>query len=170
MARRMTPAYRVALGGVLAALSLAVQLLGGLISVATYVTPMLSMLALQLVLRICGKRTAWAWYGAVSLLGILIAPDKEAAAVFAAVGYYPILKPGFDRFPLAWIGKICWFNGVILLLYRLMMTVLGVDAVQRDFQEISFAMVLTLLALGNFTFFALDKLLGLPVLRRRFHG
>lgn len=170
MARRITPAYKVALGGVLAALSVAVQCLGGLIPVATYVTPMLSMIALQLVLQICGKNTAWAWYGAVSILGILIAPDKEAAAVFAAIGYYPVLKPRFERLPLAGLWKACFFNAVILILYRLMMTVFGVAAVLEDFREISFAMVLILLALGNFTFFTLDKLLGSPKLRRLAHG
>lgn len=160
----------MALGGLLAALAIAVQCLGGLIPVATYVTPMLSMVALQIVLQICGKSTAWAWYGAVALLGLLMAPDKEASAVFIALGYYPILKPAFDKCPLAAVCKAIYFNAVILLLYWLMLRVLGLSTVQEDFQEISAAMMAVLLVLGNFTFFTLDKLLVSPGLRRICHG
>lgn len=168
--RQITPAYKMALGGVLAAMSIAVQCMGGLIPVATYVTPMLSIVALQIVLQICGKATAWAWYGAVALLGLLVAPDKEASAVFIALGYYPILKPFFDRCPLASACKGLYFNAVILLLYWLLLQVLGLGTVQEDFREISVVMIAVLLVLGNFTFFTLDKLLVSPRLRRIGHG
>ena len=47
----------------------------------------------QAVLKTCGVRIAWAWYGAVAILSLLLAPDKEAAAVFAFLGYYPIVTP-----------------------------------------------------------------------------
>ena len=86
-----SPAAKISLGGMLAALALVIMNLVGLIPVATFVCPMLCMMILTLVVRFCGKRIGWAWYGAVSILSILLAPDKEAAAIFIFLGYYPIL-------------------------------------------------------------------------------
>ena len=91
--KRKTPASRIALGGVLAALAVVIMSLGGLIPVMTYVSPMLCALLLKIVLELCGVRIAWAWYGAVALLAALLSADKEAAAVFIFLGYYPIVKP-----------------------------------------------------------------------------
>ena len=82
-----TQARKTALGGMLAALAVVLMTMGGMIPVATYVVPMICMLILKLVASLCGIRIAWAWYGAVTLLGLLLCPDKEAAAVFAALGY-----------------------------------------------------------------------------------
>ena len=94
---RKTPASKIAFGGIFAALALVIMNLGSLIPVATYVCPMLCMLILALVTGMCGNRIGWAWYGAVAILSVLMAPDKEAAAVFVFLGYYPIIKPRFDR-------------------------------------------------------------------------
>ena len=46
--KRKTPASRIALGGVLAALAVVIMSLGGLIPIMTYVSPMLCALVLQL--------------------------------------------------------------------------------------------------------------------------
>ena len=84
---KKTPAYSAALGGVMAALAVVIMCLGTLIPVATFICPMVCILLAQLVLKTCGARYGWAWYGAVAVLSLLLAPDKEAAAVFAALGY-----------------------------------------------------------------------------------
>ena len=87
----------IAFGGMMAALATTIMCLGGLIPIATFTTPVISMLILAYVTKICGKRIGWAWYGAVAILGLMLAPDKEAAAVFTFIGFYPIVKPVFDR-------------------------------------------------------------------------
>ena len=69
-------ARTIALGGVMAALAVTVMSMGGLIPVATYVSPVLCMLMLNLVIRLCGVRIAWAGYGAVALLSLLLSADK----------------------------------------------------------------------------------------------
>ena len=74
--RKSTPAANMALGGVFAALSLVIMGLGGMIPVATYVCPVMIMVLLQIVLTLCGSRIAWAWYGAVAILSLLISPYK----------------------------------------------------------------------------------------------
>ena len=149
----------MALGGLLAALAVVVMSMGTLIPVATYVCPMLCALVLQLVLKICGKRVAWAWYGAVSVLSLLMAPDKEAAAIFLALGFYPIVKPGLDRRKGKWLLKGLFFNGMILLTYWVLLHLFGMAQLVSEFTEMGTLLAAVLLLLGNVTFFLLDRLL-----------
>lgn len=149
----------MALGGILAALAVVTMSMGTWIPVATYVCPMLCTVILQFVLKTCGRRVAWAWYGVVSLLSLLLAPDKEAAAVFLVLGYYPILKPKLDRMKGKWFWKGLLFNGVILATYWVLMHLLGFHALAAEFSEMGTFLVILMLLLGNMTFFLLDKLL-----------
>lgn len=153
-------AKKMALGGILAALAVVIMAMGGLIPVATYVCPMLCMLLLQVVAGQCGSRVAWAWYGAVAILGLLMGPDKEAAAVFVFLGYYPILKPRMDKLPFQWLWKGALFNIAILSMYWLLMHLFGMAALASEFQELGTWMLGLLLVLGNLTFFLLDRALS----------
>ena len=167
MASKRTPASLAALGGMLAALAVVIMSMGTLIPVATYVCPMLCAVLLQVVLKACGSRIAWAWYGAVAVLSMLLSPDKEAAAVFVFLGYYPILKPRLDRARLPWLWKGLLFNGATFLLYGLLLRFLGLEQVVSEFAEMGVAMTLLTLVLGNITFFLLDRLLGMGPKRRK---
>lgn len=149
----------MALGGILAALAVVIMSMGTLIPVATYVCPMLCAILLQLILKICGEKIAWGWYGAVSILSLLMAPDKEAAAVFLALGYYPIVKPKLNRLKGKWFWKLLYFNAVILLTYWLLMHLFGFAQLAAEFSEMGAIMTAVMLLLGNLTFFLLDKLL-----------
>lgn len=155
-----TEARRIALGGMLAALACVIMGMGGLIPVATYVVPMLCIFLLQFVFRSCCGRIAWAWYGAVAILGLLLCPDKEAAAVFLALGYYPIVKPRLDRKKLSWLWKGLLFNGTILILYWLLLNLFGLKQVVQDFEEVGTVMSAVLLVMGNIVFVLIDVLLG----------
>ena len=165
--KRNTPASAIALGGVMAALAVVIMSLGGLIPVATYVSPMLCALLLQLVLKTCQERIAWAWYGAVALLSCLLSPDKEAAAVFVFLGYYPIVKPKLDSRRAKWLWKGLLFNISVAVMYFLLLKVLGMDELSAEFADMGFWMLAVLLILGNVTFFLLDRLLGMKPRRRR---
>lgn len=152
-------ARTIALGGVMASLAVTVMSMGGLIPVATYVSPVLCMLMLNLVIRLCGVRIAWAWYGAVALLSLLLSADKEAAAVFAFLGYYPIVKPKLDKLRFSMLWKLILFNTVMILMYRLLMSVFGMDALAEEFRIMDTVMLLITLLLGNVTFLLLDRIL-----------
>ena len=165
--RKRTPASCMALGGVLAALAVVIMALGGMIPVATYVIPVMVMLILQAVLLFCGKRVAWAWYGAVAFLSCLMCPDREAAFVFLFLGYYPIIKPWMDGHKFAIVWKALFFNAAIVLLYWLLMHLMGMGALQQEFQEMGTFLIVTLLFLGNITFFMLDFILGRRLRRRK---
>ena len=160
MQSKRTPASNIALGGIFAALAVVLMNLGTLIPVATYVCPMLCALLLEVVRKICGSRIAWAWYGSVAILSLLMAPDKEAAAVFVCIGYYPIVKPLLDRRKASWFWKGLLFNASILTMYWLLMHLFGLDQLTAEFEEMGIVMTGVLLTLGNVTFFLLDRLLG----------
>ena len=155
----------IALGGVMAALAVVIMCMGGLIPVATFVCPMLCMFMLSMVLKSCGKRMAWAWYGAVAILGALLGPDKEAAAVFAFLGYYPISKAKLDTLPAKWLWKGLLFNAAILVMYWLLMHLFGMDQIAAEFEEMGTVMILLTLVLGNVTFFLMDRLLSIQFRR-----
>ena len=160
MNKKKTPAGQMALGGVLGALAVVIMSLGTLIPVMTYVCPMACALLLEVVRLTCGQRVAWAWYGAVAILGLLLSPDKEAAALYAFIGYYPIVKPKMDGKKLSWLYKGVLFNGCIVLMYFFLLRILGMEALAEEFRELGGIMLLVLLLLGNVTFFLLDRLLS----------
>ena len=95
---RWTTSKQMALCGVLAALAVSTMVLGGLFPAATYFCPVLACLMLVPVTQTCGRRIAWAWYGAVAILSCLLCPDVEASALFVFLGYYPIVKGGWTGF------------------------------------------------------------------------
>ena len=159
MANR-SKAASIALGGVMAALAIVIMALGGMIPMATFVCPMLCMLLLRLIAKQCGSRVAWAWYGAVAILSCLLSPDKEAAAVFVFLGYYPVVKPKMDRLPMQWLWKGLLFNGAILAMYALLIYLFGMAELMAEFAEMGKVMTAATLVLGNLTFFLLDKVLG----------
>ena len=161
-------AQKIALGGLMAALAIVIMCLGGLIPFATFVCPMLCCMITKLVLSMCGKRIAWAWYGAVAILSVLMAPDKEAAAVFVFLGYYPIVKPWMDKLKLSWLWKGVLFNCAFLLMYWLLIHILGLSEIANDYEEAGIVMSIVMLLLGNVTFFMLDLVLGRRLMRR--HG
>ncbi len=165
---RYNLAYSVALGGILAALAVGILAMGTLIPVATFVCPMLCMVLLRVVLERCGGRIGWAWYGAVAILGVLLAPDKEAAAVFVFLGCYPIVKPKMDALPASWVWKTVYFNAVILLMYWLLIHLFGMAQLAQEYAQLGIAMTAVTLLLGNAAFFLLDRLLGMRI--RRKHG
>lgn len=163
---RNNPASSVALGGVFAALAVVIMCLGGMIPMATFVCPMVCMGLLEAVRGRCGGRMGWAWYGAVAILSVLLGPDKEAAATFVFLGYYPLIKPKLDSLRLKCILKGIYFNAVILLMYWLLIHLFGMEQLMAEFAEMGTVLLIVTLLMGNVTFFLLDKLLEVKFRRK----
>lgn len=157
---RHNAAKSIAMGGVLAALAVVIMCLGGIIPIATYVCPMLCTILLTFVLQSSGRRIAWAWYAAVSMLVLLLGPDKEAAIVFVFLGYYPIIKPWIDKKRLPFLWKLLIFNVSIAVMYALMVWLFRLEQVILEFQEMGAVLTLITLLLGNAALFLLDVVLG----------
>ena len=160
-------AKAIALGGVMAALAVVIMCMGGMIPVATYVCPAICAILLAVVLRYTGRRIAWSWYAAVSVLSLLLGPDKEAAAVFVFLGYYPIIKPWVDGRKAPFLWKLMIFNLSIGILYTLLLYLFRLEQVVRDFHELGLVLTLITLVLGNVVLFILDLLLTRMAGRRK---
>ena len=156
-----------AICGIFAGLAISIMYFGGLIPIATYVTPMLCIIIMQIILHGCGKRFAWTWYIAVSILSLLLSPDKEAALLFLFLGGYPCLKQIFERSRLHMILKLLYFNASISVLYYLVCTILGLSEIQKEYSEFNRIGLIVFLVLGNITFLLLDRILSFKFRKKR---
>ena len=95
----------------------------------------------------------------VAILSMLLGPDKEAAGVFLLLGYYPMLKPVFEKWPVSWLWKLLLFNGAVTLLYTLVLRLMGHENATDEFTGFGIAGLAVLLVLGNVTFFLMDRVL-----------
>lgn len=151
---------QMALCGLLTALAVVLMILAGVIGIGTFLGPVLAMAALLPVLEEYGTKAAAVDYAATAILGLLLVPELELAMVFAAFGWYPILRPHIMRISsrlLQWIVKIGICTAVILLLYGVLLRAFGMTA---DLIDTAPLFNLLLLVLGVFTFLMMDLALG----------
>ncbi len=153
--------HNIAFGGLMAALAVVVMCLIGLIPLATFVCPMICILICAIVYKNCGCKISCAWYGAVALLSIFFAPDKEGALIFLFLGYYPILKIKFDKYnkALSLLYKVLYFNASIVLVYVLLLHTLGLSDLTSEYQTFGRWFGIFLAFLGNICFALLDFIL-----------
>lgn len=164
---RRNDTKRIALAGILAAFAVVIMCLGGLIPVATYICPMLCCLTQLVVFCFCGKHLAWTWFVVVSMLSLLMSPDKEAAFVFLALGYYPLIKFSLEKRKFSPVLKMLFFNSSILLTYAALIHLMGMNALVEENMELGYIGLLLMLVLGNVTFFILDRLLTITARKLR---
>ena len=127
----------------------------GIFPGATYCAPLLASLVLIPAQEECGTRAAWGLFTAAALLSLLLCADKEAALLFAALGYYPILKARFDAVRPGLLSRLCklaFFNAAVLAAYAVLLFVLVSDTARAEFREMGKAMTAALLLGGNIVF------------------
>lgn len=119
--------FQIAFGGISCALCIIMMLSVGLFPILVYVFPMLSSLVIFAVNYECGIKTAAASYISVSLLSLILSPDKESALLFLFFfGCYPLLSGYIDRLKSAlfrWIVKFAFFNAAMVASYFLLIKV-----------------------------------------------
>ena len=153
----------MALGGLMAAVCVVIMSLGSLIPVNTYLCPVLCILIGRVVLDRCGKRIGWCFYMSVALLSLLLAPDREAALVYAFLGYYPIIRPWFQRLgPAKSAAKLAFFTLAGTASYGVLLLVMGAGAAMDEGWLLTAVTVL----LWDILFLLVDRLLGRPVRKR----
>lgn len=151
-------AKKVAFGAVVAALSLVLMLLTGIIPVGTYALPCLSGILLTIIVFEFGVPWAFGVYFAVSVLSFLMVSDKEAALYYVLIlGVYPILKSLFERIPFKWLSfvlKLVYFNASAVAAFYLSIYVLSIPV--ESFSLFGVNMPLVFLLAGNFVFAVYD--------------
>lgn len=154
---------RVALGGMVAALSVVLMLLTGVLPFLTYAVPAMAGMLMVVTVIECGRKWALMVYIAVSLLSLLLAPDKVAAFVFVFfLGYYPILKSVLEHIPtrfLEWLVKLVIFNVSITAAYIVMIYGLQMPDVMTEMGGLGRFTGVVTLGLANIVFVIFDKAL-----------
>lgn len=165
-----SPSRKIALCGVLGALSVVVMLLGAALQIGTYAAPMFAAFLLVPVLEEYGIRYALLLYATTSVLGILLVPEPELSLFYTLViGYYPVLRHLLRKVhPAVLRGflKCLLFNLTTALVYLLLSVVVG-PAVLQEFTAEGTGVLVLLLAMGNFAFFLCDRALGAVTLYYR---
>ena len=154
---------QMALGGMLTAVAVVIMCLGSLIPVNTYVCPVLCILITRVVLERCGRRIGWCYYIATAVLSLMLAPDREAALVYAFLGYYPMIRPFFEKLGVfAWYAKLLLFTLAGGASYGMLLLVMGAGAAMSEGWVLTVVTVL----LWDALFLLTDRLLGLPLKKR----
>ena len=120
----MKKSSKISLCGMMCALSVVFMFLTGVFPYATYALPALAGLTLIVLVVETSKKWAFIAYLAISLISLLVAPDRMAALLFILFfGYYPIVKSVLEtkckRVP-EWIWKLVLFNAAVVVTYCLM--------------------------------------------------
>ena len=114
MKNRKLLSFKVALGGVIAALSLLLMLVAGVTTSLVYAIPMITGAFLMVLVIEFGSGFAWLEYLAISIISMLLLGNKEAAIMYVAFfGYYPIIKSFIEKHTrkvLGWVVKYAIFN------------------------------------------------------------
>lgn len=158
---KKTPAYRVALCGILGALAVVLMMLGGTVPVAVYCCPLLACLLLVPLLELFSGKICLGWYAVVSVLSLLLCPDKETALVFTFLGWYPIARSTLNRLPKLprIVAKLLIFNTAVVAMYALMIYVFQMQAVVEEFRTTGLPLLIVMAVLANAAFIVLDILL-----------
>ena len=149
--------------GMAAALCVALMLLGTIIPIAMFIAPAVASFLIATVCMECGITMAWTAYAAVSLLGLLFVPDKEIALIFTVLlGYYPLVKPKFDRIrprALQLVCKLLLCNGAVLAMYGLLLVLVPAGSISQELRTTALAVSLATLVMGNVAFVLYDRAL-----------
>ena len=148
---------KIALGGLLAALSLVCMLLT-IFPFADYALPALAGVLLIPIVLESGVKWGFMVYAVVGILNAILTPSLEAKVLFIAFfGYYPVLKALIERIrfrPLEWAAKLLLFNGTFVAAYWLMLHVFALPADSLELFGVN--VPLLLLGTGNIVFVIYD--------------
>lgn len=112
----MKKSGKIALGGMLSALSTAILWLGSLFPGYAIASAAAAGVVPAVAVVQNGTKTGFAVYGITSLLGLLILPQKNSAIWYLAIfGYYGVVKSYLERVQsqfTEWIGKVVLYTAV----------------------------------------------------------
>lgn len=101
------------ISGMVSALSVVIMLLTNIMPSMMYVIPIITGAVVFAVNEIIGKKWALGVFFVTSFISFILLTDKEAALNYTLFfGYYPLLKPLYEKLPkvLSWGVKVLTFN------------------------------------------------------------
>lgn len=159
--RKPANSAKIAVCGILTALSVTALVLSGFLGVMTYAAPMIIGGLLIVPVKEYGTKAAFTMFAAVSLLGVMLVTDKELAFFYLLMfGHYPIIQTYINRIRLRVVRgviKAAVFNGCSVLAIWLASIVTGIPIFDTDSPVL--VMVLFYFVVGNFAFVFYDHAL-----------
>ena len=163
MKKNQRKSWAMAYCGIVAALCVALMLLGAVSPIAMFIAPAVAGFLIATVCVECGLQMALTAYAAVSLLALLFVPDKEVALIFTVLlGYYPLVKPKLERIRPALMRGVCKLllcNGAVLAMYGLIYLLVPMGSISQELRTTAMAATLVTLAMGNVAFLLYDRAL-----------
>ncbi len=149
--------FKVALCGMITALSIVFMLIGSLFSVLVYCSPILAGICVAIVAEEFGAKYAVCVYCAVSVLAMVLVSDKEEVIVFLLLaGFYPILKYKIkkQKIFIRIAIKALYINLMCSAYYFIAITFLGIP------KESFGTNTVFIVAIANFVMFTYDLALS----------
>ena len=153
--------------GMMTALSVVLMILGHVLGLGLYISPLLAGLCLMPIGQKFGPKYQWLVWGAASLLSFILVSEMEQNLMYLTVfGLYPILQPMFEQLPrrLVLPCKLLYFNAVFIAVEALVVFLIAPEIMPGW-------MFILLVALGNVVFLLYDRLLPRAhLLLRKYFG
>lgn len=144
---------RIVVCGALCALAVIILYLGALIEVLDLSMGAIASLVIVLIVIEMGYSFAWVSYAAISVLSVILLPQKLPAIMFAAfMGFYPIIKSYVEKLnssAIRWCLKLIVANAAFFAMFFIIKYFMP-DQLESD------AMMLTLYVLANGAFVLYD--------------
>lgn len=150
---------RIAVCGIIAALSLVFMMLTSLVPIGTYALPCIAGILISCIVVEYGCGWAIGVFAVTAILSALLAADKEAVIYFIALfGYYPILKSVFEQKiksrAIQYILKFAVFNVAAIASFFVAVWLLQLPA--DEFTVFGFYVPWAFLIAGNIFFIIYD--------------
>ncbi len=153
-----TNSKNIALGGVVAALSLVLMFLTSVLPFGVYAFPTFAGILLVVIVIEIGYSWAVSVFVVVALLSFLFVANKEAALYYAAfLGFYPIIKSLLERINKKWLCyllKFSIFNICVIIAFYIGIAVLSIPS--ESFKLFGLYLPWLFLIIGNIFFILYD--------------
>lgn len=150
---------RIALCGIISALSLALMMCTSLVPIGTYAFPCFAGIFISAIVIEYGCKWAVGVYFVVAIMSLFFAGDKEAVIYFISIfGYYPILKGVIEgkikSKPVQYVLKLALFNLAATISFFIGSFLLSIPS--EEYTLFGIYMPLAFLLFGNLFFIIYD--------------
>ena len=154
--KKAKPAQTIAFSGIFCALALVIMFMTSLLGLFTYAGPIAAAVTLIPIREEFGVKTGITAWAAISILSMILLPDREMALFFVCFGWYPLaLRPVHRIKPklLRIAASLAIYLALVLLMYGVLCGVLGIDP---ELAENTRILNIALLVTGALTFLLCD--------------
>lgn len=156
VSKKVKPAQTIAFSGIFCALALVIMFMTSLLGLFTYAGPIAAAVTLIPIREEFGVKTGVTAWAAISILSMILLPDREMALFFVCFGWYPLaLRPVHRIKPklLRIAASLAIYLALVLLMYGVLCGVLGIDP---ELAENTRILNIALLVTGALTFLLCD--------------